>query len=47
MEGGDLTAAPETRGMIPRAVEQVFAAMKQEAYADWDYTLKASFLEVR
>lgn len=45
MEGSE-SGALEHRGMIPRAVEQIFSAMSHEAYADWSYTLKASFLEV-
>ena len=46
MEGGDIQADPESRGMIPRAVEQIFATMRHENYADVDFELQASFLEV-
>ena len=45
MEGGE-AGGDASRGMIPRAVEQIFSAMHSDAYAEWGYTLKASFLEV-
>ncbi|KAG5843034.1 hypothetical protein ANANG_G00184210 [Anguilla anguilla] len=43
MEGGE---ADETQGMIPRAVQQVFAAARRLEEQGWKYTFVASFVEI-
>ncbi|XP_054663658.1 kinesin-like protein KIFC1 isoform X1 [Grus americana] len=37
---------PETRGMIPRAVRQVFQGAQELAEKGWEYDFSASFLEI-
>ena len=41
-----LGADPQERGVIPRAVEQIFAAVERLKECGWDYTIQVSFLEV-
>ncbi|KIJ55265.1 hypothetical protein M422DRAFT_57787 [Sphaerobolus stellatus SS14] len=43
MEGG---RAPETAGMIPRAVERVFAAAQELNSKGWVYKMEGQFLEI-
>ena len=43
MEGGE---TPESAGMIPRAVSQVFSSAQLLKGKGWTYTFKASFMEV-
>ena len=43
MEGGE---EPEARGMIPRAVQQIFATAAEMEGKGWQYTFEASFLEI-
>ncbi|EJT52997.1 kinesin [Trichosporon asahii var. asahii CBS 2479] len=43
MEGGD---TPETAGMIPRAIEMIFAVSAQLRDRGWKYTMEGTFLEV-
>lgn len=43
MEGG---AEAEERGMIPRAVQQIFATAAELETKGWTYTFAASFLEI-
>uniref|UniRef100_A0A8C0BUE5 Kinesin motor domain-containing protein n=1 Tax=Buteo japonicus TaxID=224669 RepID=A0A8C0BUE5_9AVES len=45
MEGPD-TLDPETRGMIPRAVQQVFRGARELTEKGWEYGFTASFLEI-
>eukprot|EP00698_Gefionella_okellyi_P011627 TRINITY_DN3073_c0_g1_i1.p1 TRINITY_DN3073_c0_g1~~TRINITY_DN3073_c0_g1_i1.p1 ORF type:complete len:670 (-),score=189.73 TRINITY_DN3073_c0_g1_i1:154-1944(-) len=45
MEGGAVDDF-EHRGMIPRAVEQIFASMSTDSYQDFSFEMKASFLEI-
>ncbi|NXK15598.1 CTK2 protein, partial [Herpetotheres cachinnans] len=45
MEGPD-ALDPETRGMIPRAVRQVFQGAQELAEKGWEYGFTASFLEI-
>ena len=42
MEGGD----GERRGMIPRAVEQIFRKIEELKKLDWSFKMKAEFFEV-
>lgn len=44
MEGG---SGPDSQGMIPRAVAQIFQTAGALQAKGWVYTLKASFIEVR
>ena len=46
MEGGEDTDDEEQAGMIPRTIEQIFAAMQRLKEKSWDYKMKASFLEI-
>jgi kinesin family protein C1 len=39
-------AAPETWGLIPRALRQIFAASEDMRGKGWEWSLQASFLEV-
>ena len=43
MEGGK---TPETMGMIPRAVRQVFETAESSGAQGWDYTMEGQFLEI-
>ena len=43
MEGGK---TPETIGMIPRAVKQVFQTAESARAQGWDYTMEGQFLEI-
>ncbi|XP_056144919.1 carboxy-terminal kinesin 2-like [Lampris incognitus] len=43
MEGGDLE---ETRGVIPRAMQQVFRASKMLGEQGWEFSFTVSFLEI-
>lgn len=43
MEGG---LSPETVGMIPRAVDQVFQVTEELKSKGWEYTLEGQFLEI-
>lgn len=43
MEGGP---APDDRGMIPRAVDQVFRDTEQLASKGWSYVIEGQFLEI-
>jgi hypothetical protein len=43
MEGG---SSPETLGMIPRAVEQVFRVVEDLKSKGWEYSLEGQFLEI-
>ncbi|KAK6977723.1 kinesin-like protein [Favolaschia claudopus] len=43
MEGGD---TEETKGMIPRAVEQVFRVAEDLKDKGWTYTMEGQFLEI-
>lgn len=43
MEGGK---TPETTGMIPRAVKQVFQTAESTRAQGWDYTMEGQFLEI-
>ncbi|XP_013392997.1 carboxy-terminal kinesin 2 [Lingula anatina] len=45
MEGGSDNAA-ENRGMIPRAVAQIFQTGRELEEKGWKYTFEASFLEI-
>nr|XP_013813952.1 PREDICTED: carboxy-terminal kinesin 2-like [Apteryx mantelli mantelli] len=45
MEGPD-GLEPETRGMIPRAVRQLFRGAEELAAKGWQYRFTASFLEI-
>ncbi|XP_049648655.1 LOW QUALITY PROTEIN: kinesin-like protein KIFC1 [Accipiter gentilis] len=45
MEGPD-ALDPETRGMIPRAVQQVFQGARELTEKGWEYGFTASFLEI-
>ncbi|XP_072703941.1 kinesin-like protein KIFC1 [Ciconia boyciana] len=45
MEGPDVLD-PETRGVIPRAVRQVFQGAQELAEKGWEYGFSASFLEI-
>ncbi|KAJ7303320.1 hypothetical protein JRQ81_012262 [Phrynocephalus forsythii] len=45
MEGPD-DVRPETAGMIPRAVKQVFAAAREMEAKGWKYEFVANFLEI-
>ncbi|XP_074786715.1 kinesin-like protein KIFC1 isoform X2 [Athene noctua] len=45
MEGPD-ALDPQTRGMIPRAVRQVFQGARELAEKGWEYGFTASFLEI-
>ena len=40
------TAESPQRGVIPRAVEQIFAAVERLRELGWEYTVEVSFLEV-
>uniref|UniRef100_UPI0035902787 carboxy-terminal kinesin 2-like n=1 Tax=Myxine glutinosa TaxID=7769 RepID=UPI0035902787 len=49
MEGptkGPAARKPESRGIIPRAVSQVFSTAEQLQVQGWKYTFVASFLEI-
>ncbi|KAI8479893.1 Kinesin-like protein kifc1 [Branchiostoma belcheri] len=43
---GNLEQGPEQRGMIPRAVEQVFRTAERLRGKGWEYKISASFLEI-
>ena len=43
MEGG---SSPDTSGMIPRAVEQVFKVIEDLKSKGWEYILEGQFLEI-
>ncbi|KAB5594997.1 Kinesin-like protein klpA [Ceratobasidium theobromae] len=43
MEGGD---AEQTRGMIPRAVQQMFRVTEDLAPRGWEYKMEGQFLEI-
>ncbi|KAF8507948.1 P-loop containing nucleoside triphosphate hydrolase protein [Hysterangium stoloniferum] len=43
MEGG---STPETIGMIPRAVEQVFSVAQELSSKGWSYKMEGQFLEI-
>ncbi|CAH1262778.1 KIFC1 [Branchiostoma lanceolatum] len=43
---GIVEGNPEQRGMIPRAVEQVFHTAEQLKTKGWEYKITASFLEI-
>ncbi|KAL7975956.1 hypothetical protein Chor_011724, partial [Crotalus horridus] len=45
MEGRD-DLGPETAGMIPRAVRQIFAASREMEAKGWKYQFTANFLEI-
>lgn len=38
--------SPETVGMIPRAVDQVFQVTEELKSKGWEYTLEGQFLEI-
>jgi len=46
MEGGQNRENESTRGMIARAVEQVFNVSSRLKLQGWKYSMKASFLEI-
>uniref|UniRef100_A0A8C3UGZ2 Kinesin-like protein n=2 Tax=Catharus ustulatus TaxID=91951 RepID=A0A8C3UGZ2_CATUS len=46
MEGPEPPAAPESRGMIPRAVRHLFLGARDLAGKGWQYRFSASFLEI-
>lgn len=47
MEGPDNGREnPETMGMIPRAVQQIFSTSQQLAEKGWTYSFEAQFLEI-
>ncbi|ETO20199.1 hypothetical protein RFI_17018 [Reticulomyxa filosa] len=46
MEGPSLNSKDENRGMIPRAVEQIFAHAENLVSKGWKYQFLASFLEI-
>ena len=39
-------AEDEHRGIIPRSIEQILAAVDEAAGSGWSYALEASFLEI-
>eukprot|EP00041_Stephanoeca_diplocostata_P035316 m.1241260 g.1241260 ORF g.1241260 m.1241260 type:complete len:1584 (+) comp24675_c0_seq2:332-5083(+) len=39
-------ASPETRGIMPRAVEHLFSEIERMSHRNWMYTVKMSFLEI-
>ncbi|XP_078591975.1 kinesin-like protein KIFC1 isoform X2 [Branchiostoma floridae x Branchiostoma japonicum] len=43
---GDMEGTPEHRGMIPRAVEQIFCTAEKLKTKGWEYKITASFLEI-
>ncbi|OWF50540.1 carboxy-terminal kinesin 2-like [Mizuhopecten yessoensis] len=45
MEGGSVND-PESQGMIPRAVVQIFESIKEMEAKGWKYNMEASFLEI-
>ncbi|XP_058713400.1 kinesin-like protein KIFC1 isoform X2 [Poecile atricapillus] len=46
MEGPEPPGAPESRGMIPRAVRHLFLGARDLAGKGWQYRFSASFLEI-
>lgn len=46
MEGPETTGDRDRRGMIPRAVQQVFASAESLKEQGWTYKMEASFLEI-
>nr|XP_032836655.1 kinesin-like protein KIFC1 [Petromyzon marinus] len=47
MEGPDgADFSPHTEGVIPRAVKQIFSAARQLEPKGWNYTFRASFIEI-
>ncbi|XP_050190416.1 kinesin-like protein KIFC1 isoform X2 [Myiozetetes cayanensis] len=46
MEGPEPPGAPESRGMIPRAVQHLFQSTHDLAGKGWQYHFSASFLEI-
>nr|XP_041568566.1 kinesin-like protein KIFC1 isoform X1 [Taeniopygia guttata] len=46
MEGPSPAGAPESRGMIPRAVRHLFRGARDLAAKGWQYGFSASFLEI-
>jgi Microtubule binding len=41
-----VSKSPETVGMIPRAVDQVFQVTEELKSKGWEYTLEGQFLEI-
>lgn len=46
MEGPPKNDNPETRGMISRAVDEIFNCSKKLKELGWTYSMHASFLEI-
>ena len=46
MEGPSSSPHDEQRGLIPRAVEQIFAHCEALLAKGWQYTLEVMFLEI-
>ncbi|OLY79593.1 Kinesin-like protein klpA [Smittium mucronatum] len=46
MEGPDKINSPSDKGIIPRALEQIYAETLRLSNKDWDYQLTAQFVEI-